>query len=400
MVFDELKRYVRFDARDAANVRSLAGVVERHLPDLVERFHREILREPEARQALVIGSEPAERLRGTLTTWLQSLFGGAYGAAYVQQRVQIGQVHVRLGLKQRYMCAAMEVIRQELKHAVLAAGVPGAEAKLDSLQKLLALESALIVESHYGVFAEQVRESERSAVQERLTRAEHLAEIGQLAASLAHEIKNPLAGISGAIQVIRDATSPEHPHRPILGEVLRQINRLDRTVKDLLVYARPLPPRFDRCDLERVIERLTTLLQREPAMQHVHFDYRCEPGCPAEIEADENQIEQLLMNLVLNAAHASDAGGTVAVTTRPIAASVQIEVQDFGHGMDEETCRRALEPFFTTKARGTGLGLPICRRIVESHGGTLSIRSIVGKQTTVTVQLPHRQQQEQPRVEP
>jgi signal transduction histidine kinase len=289
------------------------------------------------------------------------------------------------------MCAAMEVIRQELKQAVIAANVPQTDEKLDSLQKLLALESAIIVESYYGVFAEQVRETERSAVQEQLTQAEHLAQIGQLAASLAHEIKNPLAGISGAIQVIRDAMEPEAPHRPVLAEVLRQINRLDQTVKDLLVYARPLPPRFEPCDLKRVVERLMTVLQREPAMQRVRFEHRDDGQSLPAIEADENQIEQLLTNLVLNAAHASEDGGLVTLTTEPTGVGVQLEVKDRGLGMDEETCRRALEPFFTTKSRGTGLGLPICQRIVESHGGTLAIRSIVGKQTTVTVQLPHHQ---------
>jgi signal transduction histidine kinase len=390
-VFAELKRYVGFTAKDAANVRSLAPVVEDHLPGLTERFYREILSYHGARQTLVEGSERAERLRGTLTTWLQSLLGGTYDAAYLQQRAQIGRVHVSLGLKQRYMCAAMEVIRQELKQAVLAADVPQADAKLDSLQKLLALESAIIVESYYGIFAEQVRETERSAVQEQLTQAEHLAQIGQLAASLAHEIKNPLAGISGAIQVIRDAMEPDAPHRPILAEVLRQINRLDQTVKDLLVYARPLPPRFERCDLKRVVERLMTVLQREPAMQRVRFEHRSDDHPAPVIEADENQIEQLLTNLVLNAAHASEDGGLVTLTTEPTSVGVQLEVKDRGQGMDEETCRRALEPFFTTKSRGTGLGLPICQRIVESHGGTLAIRSIVGKQTTVTVRLPHHQ---------
>ena len=390
-VFDELKSYIGFDANDAANVRLLGPVVRDRLAVLVERFYEEIVHYPGARERLVDGSEPAERLREALTTWLHSLFGGTYDAAYVQQRVRIGRVHVRLGLKQRYLCAAMEVIRQELTQAVLAAGVPDADARLDSLQKLLALESAIVVESYYGVFAEQVRERERSAMQERLTRAEHLAEIGQLAASLAHEIKNPLAGISGAIQVIRDGMQPDDPHRPILGEVLRQIHRLDRTVKDLLVYARPLPPRFDDCDLRRVVERLKTVLRREPAMQRVDFKYHSKLGLPPTIEADENQIEQLLMNLVLNAAQASEDGGAVILTARPTATGVQLDVEDHGHGMDEETRQRALEPFFTTKARGTGLGLPICRRIVQSHGGTLSLHSIVGKQTIVTVQLPRQQ---------
>ncbi|MFQ5807748.1 MAG: protoglobin domain-containing protein, partial [Phycisphaerae bacterium] len=377
--------------RDAANLRSLAGQLEPNLPAIVDRFYREILRHPGARKVLTEGPAQVERLRGTLTTWLRSLFSGTYDAAYLQQRATIGRLHVRIGLPQRYVFAAMEVIRQELKRVILELDVPQADSKLESVQKLLALESASMGEAYQGAFVEQVRETERSAVQERLTQAEHLAQIGQLAASLAHEIKNPLAGISGAIQVIRDAMEANAPHRPILAEVLRQINRLDQTVKDLLVYARPVPPRFDRCNLGRVVERLMTVLKSEPAIQRVRFEHRSDHRPLPSIEADENQIEQLLMNLVLNAAHASEDGGLVTLTTQPTATGVQLEVEDHGHGMDEETCRRALEPFFTTKSRGTGLGLPICRRIVETHGGTLSIRSIVGKGTKVHVQLPHGQ---------
>jgi signal transduction histidine kinase len=390
-VFAELKRYIGFDDRDASNVHSLAPVVADHLPAVVDRFYGEILRFPGAKEVLAEGPQQVGRLRKTLTTWLESLFGGTYDAAYMQQRAQIGRVHVQVGLQQRYMFTAMEVIRQDLKPVILNAAIPDPEAKLESLHKLLALESAVMAESYYLVFAEQVRAIERRTMQERLTQAEHLAQIGRLAASLAHEIKNPLAGISGAIQVIRDAMEPSAPHRPILAEILRQINRLDQTVKDLLVYARPVPPRFDRCNITRVVERLTTLLKREPTIQRVRFEHTVDHRPLPSVEADENQIEQLLMNLVLNAAHASEDGGLVTLTTRPVATGVYLEVQDHGHGMDEETCRRALEPFFTTKSRGTGLGLPICKRIVESHGGTLTIDSAAGRGTTVRVELPHRQ---------
>lgn len=387
----ELKRYVGFDAQDAANLRCLAGPLEDYLPGIVDRFYTEILHHPGARSVLRRGPKQVERLRDSLTDWLRSLFGGTYDAEYVEQRTRIGRVHGGVGLPQHYMFAAMEVIRQELKRAILDAGVPQADSKLESVYKLLALDIALILESYKGSFAEQVRASERSAVQERLTQAEHLARIGQLAASLAHEIKNPLAGISGAIQVIRDAMEPGAPHRPILAEILRQINRLDQTVKDLLVYARPVPPRFDHCNLNRLAERVMTVLKREPAMQRVRFEHRTDHRPLPSIEADENQIEQLLVNLLLNAADASETGGLVTLMTRPTSTGVQLEVEDGGHGMDEETYRRALEPFFTTKSKGTGLGLPICHRIVQAHDGTLTIRSAVGAGTLVRVRLPHRQ---------
>ena len=175
----------------------------------------------------------------------------------------------------------------------------------------------------------------------------------------------------------------------VLGEVLRQINRLDRSVKDLLVYARPKPPRYQRCDLPRAVERVLTLLRKEPEFERVRFEYSVPRNLPT-IAADEHQIEQVLMNLLLNAAQASSTTGLVKLVVTPGRESVQIVVEDRGQGMTVDVARRAFEPFFTTKARGTGLGLPICRKIVEAHGGRISLRSTPGEGTAVTVELLER----------
>lgn len=390
-IFEALKQQLRFDQRDAQTLHAVADQIEELLPTVLDRACKRIFSFPETRQSITGGGDGQRKFRESLEQWVRSLFGGTYDEQYLQRRVKIGQAQVEIALPQHFIVAAMEVVRQELDHAMRAKQIPGGEEALASLHKLLALESAIMLEGYQDASVEQVRENERSAVRERLTQAEHLAEIGRLAASLAHEIKNPLAGISGAIQVIRESMAPEAPHRSILGEVLRQINRLDQTVKDLLVYARPVPPRFGDCELNRVVERLMTVLQGEPAMRRVRFDYIRGQTPPPRIEADENQIEQLLMNLILNAAHASDDGDPVTLTARGENDGVELDVADRGHGMDEKTRRQALEPFFTTKARGTGLGLPICRRIAETHGGTLGITSVVGEGTTVRVRLPLRQ---------
>lgn len=386
-LFDEMKDYVGFDARDAANLRALGPAVEPYIPQTVDRFYREIHRQPGARQVLSGGPAQLARLRKQLHQWVKMLFCGRYDEAYWERRYRIGHAHVRAGLPQHYMFTAMEVIRQELERAVLAAALPNPQEKLSSLYKLLSLELATMLESYRESYSEQVRQMERSAVQERLTQTEHLARIGQLAASLAHEIKNPLAGISGAIQVIRDGLPADDPRRPILAEILRQINRLDGTVKDLLVYARPQPPRFQRCELNRVVERVLAVLRREPEAQRVRYELHNDPPVPP-LEADENQLEQLLFNLLMNAAHASTDGAAVRLRAAVSGDMVRLDVEDSGTGMDAETCRRAFEPFFTTKARGTGLGLSICDRIVRAHGGSISIQSALRRGTTVTVRLP------------
>jgi signal transduction histidine kinase len=281
----------------------------------------------------------------------------------------------------------IELVWQALEERIRSAGVPDAHAKLRSLHKLLIVEFAVMLESYKDTYSEQVRTFERQAVEEKLTRAEHLAEIGQLAASLAHEIKNPLAGISGAIQIIRDAMKPDDPHQPIVSEILGQINRLDATVKDLLHYARPTPPQFTRVPFDDVVTRVLTILRQEPALQRVRIKYgKLTPD--TALYGDAAQIEQLLINLILNAAHASDNGGLIHLGIADNGDEVSLTVTDEGRGMTPEVRARAFEPFFTTKAKGTGLGLSICRRIVETHGGDIELESDVGHGTTVTVRLP------------
>ena len=385
-LFDEMKSYVGFDAQDAANLRTLVPIVVPHLPRVVDRFYAEIFRRPRAR-AVLHGKAQIERLKYSLTQWLESLFSGDYGDNYYLSRISIGRTHVRVGLPQHYMFVAMEVIAQELEHAIVASDIAEPLLHVRSLRKLLTLDTGLMLESYKETYAEETRRIERSVVQERLTRAEHLAEIGQLAASLAHEIKNPLAGISGAVQVIRDSLTTSDSHRPILDEILRQINRLDRTVKDLLVYARPQAPQLEPCDVRNVLLRVLTTLKRQPDLQSIRFDMSV-PDSLGLIHADENQVEQVLLNLLLNAAHASKDDATVRVVVKLLAGGVRLGIIDEGHGMSPDVLAKAFEPFFTTKSKGTGLGLPICKRIVEMHGGVMRVDSRSGEGTTITIDLP------------
>jgi signal transduction histidine kinase len=387
---EELKHYIGFDEQDAANLHALAPYVRPLLPAAIDRFYDEIDKHIGTRVLMTGGPPQATRLRATLSLWLEQLFCGTYDSDYWQSRESIGEAHVRIGLPQQYMLAAMQVIWAELERGVHALGLPNVSAKLSSLHKLLTLELAVMLDSYKEHYSEQIRGVEREAVQERLTEAEHLAQIGHLAASLAHEIKNPLAGISGAIQVIRDSMKPTEPHRPILDEILRQIGRLDNTVKDLLIFARPKPPRFRKCNIQDVIAEALPVWRQQPEIQRVHFEYVNSRALPP-IAADENQVEQLLTNLLLNAAQASKPGGLVRLTSTPQPDGIRLSIEDRGHGMDQEVRRRAVEPFFTTKARGTGLGLSICKKIVETHGGALTIKSVVGEGTEVIVDLPRRQ---------
>ncbi|MFQ5592352.1 MAG: ATP-binding protein [Phycisphaerae bacterium] len=389
-MFERAKAYVGFDELDASNVAALRPIVEPWYTAIVERFYRAVQSDEGARAVLRGGDAQVAHLKRTLLVWLEELFGGVYDRTYAARRARVGRKHVHAGLEQHYMVTGMEVIWQELERVVREAGAPNDTVRLRSLHKLLALELAITLDAYTEWYAAKVRAEEHDLVEERLTRAEHLAEIGQLAASLAHEIKNPLAGISGAIQIMRDGMQDDDARRAIINEIIGQIKRLDETVKDLLLYARPTPPKRTVFVLDQAVKRVLKVLHEEPALQRV----RVEMGEVCEdtmLQADTRQVEQLIINLLINAAHASDHGGRIQLAITGDADHLRLIVRDNGAGMPPEIQRRAFEPFFTTKAKGTGLGLSICRRIAEVHGGTIRLESSLGGGTIVVVELPRRE---------
>ena len=384
---ERMQEYIGFTKRDVANVRALGPHVAAHTGAVIEAFFREVLKLPDAGVVFSGGEPQIKAQRRVMAAWLESLFEGPYDAAYFEARRSIGKAHLKIGLRQEYMITGMEVIWQELQRRLRASALPDVNAKLVSLHKLLMLELGIMLRSYQESYAERIREMERSAVEEKLTRAEHLAQIGQLAASLAHEIKNPLAGISGAIQIIREGMAEGNPHRSIIAEILAQIRRLDEAVKDLLVYSRPNPPKLREFDLNDAVRSVLTVLQQEPALQAVHVVFDPEDEV-VRVEADRAQIEQLIMNLLINAAQATPDGDIVRLAVLIDEDCGILTVEDAGEGMDPDVLERAFEPFFTTKAKGTGLGLPICRRIVEAHEGSIELISTAGEGTRAVVSLP------------
>lgn len=385
--FDDMKRRIGFTDHDAAALRALGEVIESHFLEITEAFYRWLFADPRAVNVFTGGDEQRARQRHVFGRWLQECFSGVYDEEYYRKRFQIGRTHVRVGLPQEYMLLAVEIVWQEVRRVALQYHPPGFDDMMVAFHKLLTLELAIMLESYKEGYSSQIRQEERSVAEEKLTRSEHLATIGQLAASLAHEIKNPLAGISGAIQVIRDGMKPNDPHRTIIHEILGQIDRLDAAVKDLLIYARPRPPELAPCDLGAIVLRVIRLMRDTPLFQRVRLSVSAEEGLPY-VAGDANQLEQLVLNLLVNAVQACQPGKDVSVTLRGVDQMVRMSVKDAGCGMDPVTAVRAFEPFFTTKAKGTGLGLPICRKIVEAHGGKIELQSEVGVGTEVTVDIP------------
>lgn len=227
--------------------------------------------------------------------------------------------------------------------------------------------------------------TEVKRLQEELIRAQSLAAVGELAATVAHEVKNPLAGISGAVQVLRDLMPAGDPRQEVVAEILAQIRRLDGIVRDLLVFARPATPIRQTMEVGESLTRTWALLAPQAEATGVRFSLEGADGI--RVSADPQLLQQVWINLFQNAIEAMPKGGTlrVAVTAGP---PVRIEIRDTGVGLDPAYAKNIFKPFFSTKARGTGLGLAISRKIVEAHGGTIRLESAPGQGTQVTVEIP------------
>jgi len=384
---DDMKRYVGFEDSDADALASLLDPLTPALPDIVDLVYEKILQHPKAHKTLRGNHTPSRRFRQTFLAWLRELFCGMYDERYFEQRCEIGRTHVRVGLPQQYVATSMNVVRLALAEKIDALGLPDGAKWIAALHKIIDIELAIMNDSYREEFVRRIEETKQAQYERRLSESEHLATVGGLAASLAHEIKNPLAGISGAIQILGAGLDEDHPHKEIITEALRQIDRLDAAVKDLLVYARPKPPSKTRVDLNELLKRALILLRQEPTFRQVRI--HCE-GLNGEHEAevDEAQMQQVISNLMINAAHACEASGDILCRISRLESRLRIIIEDNGKGMPAEVRSRIFEPFFTTKSRGTGLGLSICQRIVEAHGGEIDITSQVGTGTRVSVEIP------------
>ncbi len=248
-----------------------------------------------------------------------------------------------------------------------------------------------------GAMVERLHESHRAAA-----RAEQLAAVGQLASGLAHEIRNPLTSMKVLVQGAREQDAPGGLCGRDLAVVEEEIDRLNRTVQTFLDYARPPEPKKNPFPIRDVVQQTIELLSSRAGHLGISIQAHL-PEANLTIEADQGQIRQVLLNLLINALEANSKDGTVAVRivyesetmthafdrhAAPVTGSVRIEVADTGSGLPRDLGRRIFEPFVSTKDTGTGLGLTICKRIIEEHGGSISATNRAEGGALFTVRLP------------
>lgn len=253
--------------------------------------------------------------------------------------------------------------------------------------------------------------TELKEMEEQVKRSERLAALGELAAGIAHEIRNPLASIKGSVQMLRTSLKLEEDDQKLMDIVIRESTRLNNIITDFLVYARPTPLTLNKCNImEEIIYPTITLLKNSQEYSDLIQVDIIPPPEPLWVICDRQQMRQVLWNLCLNAVQAMPRGGTLSITTKKIEGSQNIKeaisprkfansqinkgywctitVQDTGYGIKSEDLKKIFDPFFTTKESGTGLGLAVVHSIIESHQGIIKVKSKINEGTTFEVNLP------------
>lgn len=240
-------------------------------------------------------------------------------------------------------------------------------------------------------------------LEDQLQRAERSAVVGRLASGIAHEIRNPLNFMNLSIDHLqsRITTSPDDPvvrqeAIDILGRIKGEIGRLNRMVSDFLAYGRPSKLKIREVDVGDLLEEVVALVSTQASQQGVRINLLLPSGLSPILEADSEQIKTCFSNLVINAVQAMPDGGTLDIGVHREDGEIRFEFKDTGHGIAPEALELIFEPYYSTKETGIGLGLPLTKRLIEDHGGTIKAESTEGKGTLFTVSLPRRHAVRQP----
>jgi len=237
------------------------------------------------------------------------------------------------------------------------------------------------------------QQSERIiTIEEQLRRAEKLSTLGEMAAVLAHEIRNPLGSIRGTAEILKDDYRPGEPKYEFIEIQIKETERLNRVVEDFLRMARQQPNDMKLCSIQDELETIVTLVSNDARVRQVKLELRT-PARQIVLRGDGERLRQAFLNIIINALQATPPGGNVTISTAPPQGGGQegfceIRFHDSGAGIDRTGLSRIFEPFYTTKPDGTGLGLAITNRIIKGHGGTITVESEPGQGTDVIVRLP------------
>jgi two-component system, NtrC family, sensor kinase len=373
--YQELQSYVGWTGEDARRVASVAGLLNPHLPRLVDDFYEEIDRHPDARKVITGGAAQVQRLKGTLIAWLRELLAGTYDRDYVARRWRVGWRHVEIGLDQVYTNVALSRLRTGLVRTLHERWEgPAHDLKLvvRSLNTLLDLDLAIIEDAYQAEYLA------------RQQRAERLATIGQVAGGVAHELRNPLNVVKTSVYYLVNARNPSPEKRAEhLARIERHVTLADGVITALSNFAKMPVPNLVPFP---VAGCLREALETNPPPESVAVTFDCPDAVPPAL-ADPEQVRIVFANLIRNAREAMPQGGRLTLAARGVDDRVEVSVTDTGKGIPAEQLHRIGEPLYSTKARGLGLGLSMARAILEKNLGELRVASEPGRGSTFTVAL-------------
>jgi signal transduction histidine kinase len=374
--YQELQRYVNWTDQDARRIERIGLLVMPYFVELVDDFYAEIQKHPEARSVITGGDEQIARLKKTLGRWLEELFAGPYDQDYVNRRWRVGLRHVEIGLNQVYTNAALSRLRRGLLDAL--------EAEWnEDLRELVAARKALNILLDLDLAI--IEDAYQTEFQRRQAATERLATIGKVAGGVAHELRNPLNVVKTSVYYLVNAkNAPPEKIKTHLERIERQVGVADRVITALNDFARLPLPQLDWVEVEPCLKDVLELNSMPPG---VTIEWSLGTPSPAVL-ADRAQLQIILGNLIRNARDAMPQGGTLRLGACENRDTVEIMVQDTGVGIPPEDLSRILEPLYSTKAKGMGLGLSIAHEILSRHGGTLHVISQPGVGSTFTVRLP------------
>jgi signal transduction histidine kinase len=373
--FDELKRYVGFDAGDEAALRALREVAAPRFAAVAEVFYEAILAHEGARRALAGGEQKVGQLKGTLQLWMDQILRGPWDEDYFLAHCRIGRVHVRIALPQHYMFGGMNVIRRQLNQVV-------DDHYLDRPRELASARRALgkILDLELAIMLHTYRED----LLAQQARVERLSTFGQLVGSIGHELRNPLGVIETSLFILRGRQGGDERSRKHLDRIGEQLQVANGIISNLLDLIRDRPLAREPVRVAGIVNAAAEAVRRP---EEVLLGLEGLEALP-DLAGDPGQLRQVFVNLIENAVHAASPRGAVRVRGRSDGGQVEVSVEDTGPGVDPSVRPRLFEPLITTKEKGIGLGLTLVKRIVERHGGSVVYEPRAEGGARFTVRLP------------
>lgn len=371
-----LQHYIGWSEDDALRIQAAKPLLLPHLDPLIEDFYATIEQFPEAVEVITGGPSQIERLKRTLHVWVRELLSGPYEEEYVLARWKVGYRHVEIGLDQLYADAALSRMRARLVSALQEywTGSPSDLSHTQSsLQKLLDLEFAIITSAYQAEYLA------------RLQRSERFAALGQVTGGIAHEMRNPLNVIKTSVYYLQNArTLTPEKMAEHLRRIGNQVEIADNVIAALSSFTKLPHPNLTGFSVEESVRQALVDL---PLPKTIFVEVSTPPDMPLA-QGDETQIRIVISNLLRNSRDAMPEGGRIDLTLSVADGFISVQVADTGPGIPSQLLNQVMEPFFTTKARGIGLGLAISRSIIERNQGTLSVSSPPGSGAIFELRLP------------